>query len=115
MKEKLAEAAKAQAEKLTEGLGDTLKEAAQEQISNLGNMLAEARAELDSEKQKQTAAIEAQQKEIAALMDALKLSREKLDDALHHRAKVEAQLHEARDQIAALQAGGSATQNEGYY
>lgn len=75
MKEKLAEAAKAQAEKLTEDLSDKLKEAAQEQITNLGNALAEARANLDQEKQRQNAVIEAQLKEIASLTDTLKLSR----------------------------------------
>lgn len=55
-------------------------------------------------------------KEIGSLMEALKLAREKLDDSVHHRAKVEAQLNEARDQIAALQTGsGGLAQNEGYY
>ena len=88
MKEKLKEAAQAQAENLS----DSLKQAAQEQVNNLGAQLAEARAKIEADEGKKNGIIEAQNKEIASLAEILKHSRQKLDDALHHRAQAELQL-----------------------
>lgn len=85
MKEKLQEAALAQADKLSE----SLKEKAQEQVTKLGEVMAEARAAMEASEANKNKIIQAQQKEIAQLYDTLKHARSKLDDAMHLRAETE--------------------------